>query len=74
MRAVWKNGAVYNGDCVCNRVNLEAVTAGVKTNNKLRLDTVHGAEICQLGIRLDELGALSQMACLGQFHILSNWE
>lgn len=27
-----------------------AVKAGVQTSNRLRLDTVHGAEICQAGI------------------------
>lgn len=49
MRAVWKNGAEYNGDCVGNRVNGVAVKAGVQTNNGLKPGAVRGAEICQPG-------------------------
>lgn len=52
MRAVWKNGAEYNRDCVGNRVNGVAIKAGVQTNNGLRPGAVHGAEICQRGSTL----------------------
>lgn len=72
IRVVWKNGAVYNGDCVCNRVNLVAVKAGVKTNNKPRLNTLHVAENVWAVIRRCELGVVSLLACLGQFHIFSH--
>lgn len=65
MKAVWKNRAVYNGDCVCNRVNLVAVKACVKTNNKLMLCAVHGAETCQPGIKLGMRAVVLQLAWTG---------
>lgn len=56
MRAVWKNGAEHNGDCVGNRVNRVSVQAGGRTNNGFVSDAGHGAEICQTGSGMECVG------------------